>query len=208
MYVDKEQKEFLESLRYYERAALIDPSSGNAQNQVRNGGRNYTWHLRRDRSYFIFSNNHSFLNIHPFIHLFFSLQLAVLATYSDAECVAVYHYCRSILSLNPFSGGFENLSLLFAKNAVSMRTLMAQHDKPKYNPLARGLGSTGKSKKASVPPLKHFLTQFVHLHGQLFTFTTHMHQSYADSVHSQSQSQSQRDSSNAGKENNTYVLIV
>jgi len=34
MYVDKEPKEFLESLRYYERAALIDPASGNAQNQV------------------------------------------------------------------------------------------------------------------------------------------------------------------------------
>eukprot|EP01032_Pedospumella_encystans_P027471 gene27471-31049_t len=95
MYAEKEQKEFLESLRYYERAALIDPTSGNTQNQ-----------------------------------------LAVLATYSDAECVAVYHYCRSILSLNPFSGGFENLSLLFAKNAINMRTLMAQ-EKPKYNPLAR-----------------------------------------------------------------------
>jgi len=117
----------------------------------------------------------------------------VLATYSDAECVAVYHYCRSILSLNPFSGGFENLSLLFAKNAINMRTLMAQ-DKPKYNPLARGLG---KGKKATVPPLKHFLTQFVHLHGQLFSFTSHMHQSYADSIVSQSQqsqSQSQRGS--------------
>lgn len=129
----------------------------------------------------------------PFCRILFVSQLAVLATYSDAECVAVYHYCRSILSLNPFSGGFENLSLLFAKNAIHMRTLMAQ-DKPKYNPLARGVGSTGKGKKTTVPPLKHFLTQFVHLHGQLFAFTTHMHQSYADSILSQSQSQSQRGS--------------
>lgn len=36
MYAEKEQKEFLESLRYYERAALIDPTSGNTQNQVCN----------------------------------------------------------------------------------------------------------------------------------------------------------------------------
>lgn len=34
MYGDKEPKEFLDSLRYYERAALIDPHSGNAHNQV------------------------------------------------------------------------------------------------------------------------------------------------------------------------------
>lgn len=29
-----EPKEFLESLRYYQRAALIDPQSGNPHNQV------------------------------------------------------------------------------------------------------------------------------------------------------------------------------
>ena len=34
MYSGKEPKEFLESLRYYERAALIDSHSGNAHNQV------------------------------------------------------------------------------------------------------------------------------------------------------------------------------
>ncbi len=122
----------------------------------------------------------------------------------------MYHYCRSILSLNPFSGGFENLSLLFAKNAINMRTLMAQ-DKPKYNPLARGLGSTGKGKKTTVPPLKHFLTHFVHLHGQLFTFTTHMHQSYADSIASQSQqSQSQRGnaSNSAGDEKRSLFSLL
>lgn len=35
MYSDKDSKEFLESQRYYERAALIQPHSGNAHNQVR-----------------------------------------------------------------------------------------------------------------------------------------------------------------------------
>lgn len=34
MYSDKDSKEFLESQRYYERAALIHPHSGNAHNQV------------------------------------------------------------------------------------------------------------------------------------------------------------------------------
>ena len=34
MYQDKEGKDFAEAQRYYERAALIDPGSGNAQNQV------------------------------------------------------------------------------------------------------------------------------------------------------------------------------
>ena len=34
MYSDRQPKNFAEALRYYERAALVLPSSGNAQNQV------------------------------------------------------------------------------------------------------------------------------------------------------------------------------
>lgn len=123
----------------------------------------------------------------------------MLATYSDAECVAVYHYCRSILSLNPFSGGFENLALLMAKNAAAMRTLK---NIPPIGATGRGLvhpgaNSSGKSggKKGGAAPLKHFLTRFVHCHGQLFAFASQMHQTYAHSVGSQSQSQSQFDGS-------------
>ena len=43
-------------------------------------------------------------------------QLAVLAGYSSAECVAVYYF-RSILAKIPFTGGFENLDILFNKVA-------------------------------------------------------------------------------------------
>lgn len=43
-------------------------------------------------------------------------QLAVLATYTDAECVSVYRYCRSLMIENPFQTAHENLTLLFDKN--------------------------------------------------------------------------------------------
>jgi hypothetical protein len=35
MYSDRAPKDFSEAMRHYERAALLEPSSGNAQNQVR-----------------------------------------------------------------------------------------------------------------------------------------------------------------------------
>ena len=44
-------------------------------------------------------------------------QLAVLAGYSSAECVAVFYYFRSILAKSPFTGGYENLDILFRKVA-------------------------------------------------------------------------------------------
>lgn len=43
-------------------------------------------------------------------------QLAVLATYTDAECVSVYRYCRSLMIASPFQTAHENLTLLFEKN--------------------------------------------------------------------------------------------
>ncbi|CAN0422107.1 unnamed protein product, partial [Hapterophycus canaliculatus] len=43
-------------------------------------------------------------------------QLAVLATYTDAECVSVYCYCRSLMIESPFQTAQENLTLLFEKN--------------------------------------------------------------------------------------------
>ena len=64
LYSDSETKDFSNAEKYYERAAIQEPSSGNAQNQM-----------------------------------------AVLATYSDSECTAVYRYCRSILVKQPFLGG-------------------------------------------------------------------------------------------------------
>ena len=41
-------------------------------------------------------------------------QLAVLATYKDAECVAVYHYCRSMMVAQPFAACADNLTILLA----------------------------------------------------------------------------------------------
>lgn len=109
------------------------------------------------------------------------MQMAVLATYSDAECVALYHYCRSILSSQPFAGGFENLALLFASNAEAYRKL------PSLAPSAAQAGvGGGKPRNSRKPvPLKPFLTRFVYLHGLLFSWTTIMHQSYAQLQDSQ-----------------------
>ncbi|CAN0400676.1 unnamed protein product, partial [Discosporangium mesarthrocarpum] len=45
-------------------------------------------------------------------------QLAILATYTDAECVAVYRYCRSLMIKHPFQTARENLNLLFEKNRL------------------------------------------------------------------------------------------
>jgi hypothetical protein len=47
-------------------------------------------------------------------------QLAVLATYTEAECVAVYRYCRALLCELPFPTAKENLTLLFEKNRQNM----------------------------------------------------------------------------------------
>lgn len=47
-------------------------------------------------------------------------QLAVLATYTEAECVAVYRYCRALLCEFPFPTAKENLALLFEKNKQNM----------------------------------------------------------------------------------------
>ncbi|CAM9960132.1 unnamed protein product, partial [Choristocarpus tenellus] len=45
-------------------------------------------------------------------------QLAVVATYTNAECVAVYRYCRSLMILHPFHTARENLMLLYEKNRL------------------------------------------------------------------------------------------
>jgi TPR repeat protein len=42
MYAERVPKDFSEALRYYERAALIEPASGNAQNQVTEGAQRFT----------------------------------------------------------------------------------------------------------------------------------------------------------------------
>lgn len=104
----------------------------------------------------------------------------MLATYNEAEFVAVYHHCRSILSELPFSGGLENLAQLIVKNSEIVR-----HLKPhsKY--------ATLKGKANVEMETQAFLLRFVHVHGKLFNLSTRAHQSYGHLIDSQSQSQSQ-----------------
>ena len=82
-------------------------------------------------------------------------QLAVLAGYEKNDCVAVYNYCRSVMTAQPFLGGYENLSLLFAKTARTTRA--GDSD---------GRANQDKSARARV-----FLIRFVQLHGVLFNWS-------------------------------------
>ena len=129
LYSEKEQKDFTESVRFYERAALIVPSSGMPQNQ-----------------------------------------LAMLATYNEAESTALYHYCRSIMADNAFTGGFENIARLFAVNKSSYEQLHQQVQRPNFSDL--------RSRKPDNTKFKYFLTSFVRLHGILFAWSIRMHLEY------------------------------
>lgn len=108
-------------------------------------------------------------------------QLAVLATYSDAEFVAIYHYCRSIMVEHPFTGGFENLMTMFSKNAVAYSALKKL--KVLFDPVLPV--SAGSSRKMDKPrrvdnsKLKSFLTKFIRLHGLLFDWSTQMHRHHS-----------------------------
>ncbi|KAG9405449.1 hypothetical protein AC1031_003344 [Aphanomyces cochlioides] len=87
-------------------------------------------------------------------------QLAVLATYIEAETIAVYRYCRSLLLPHPFATAEENLSLLFersrhrALSPTSSTSISAQ--------------SPPKEKSAF---LKAFLHRLTRLHGILYAPT-------------------------------------
>lgn len=89
--------------------------------------------------------------------------MAVLATYEDAEWVAVYHYARSIMSRQPFTGGVENLALLFKKNAQTYAKLRE-----------------AKADADQQLSLRMFLTNFVRIHGLLFWWSASMHREYAN----------------------------
>lgn len=43
-------------------------------------------------------------------------QLAVLSTYEDANCMAMYRYCRSLACAVPYGNAQRNLSILLSKN--------------------------------------------------------------------------------------------
>lgn len=90
-------------------------------------------------------------------------QLAVLATYVEAETVAVYRYCRSLLIAHPFATAEENLALLFERS----------RQRPLAAPLPVGvsLTSTSPSKEKS-SFLKSFLHRLTRMHGILFSLAS------------------------------------
>ena len=100
-------------------------------------------------------------------------QLAVLATYQDSECVAVYHYCRSLMVAQPFVTARENLKLLFDKNRQKVEKalqeqpafLMTAHQgNSSTNP--KGVWQLKAQQKSGL--LKSFLMRFVRMHGMMY----------------------------------------
>lgn len=88
-------------------------------------------------------------------------QLAVLATYVEAETVAVYRYCRSLLIAQPFATAEENLALLFERS----------RQRPLAGPSLIALTSATSSKDKSAF-LKSFLHRLTRMHGILFSIAT------------------------------------
>ncbi|RAW28545.1 hypothetical protein PC110_g15093 [Phytophthora cactorum] len=87
-------------------------------------------------------------------------QLAVLATYVEAETVAVYRYCRSLLTSQPFTTAEENLALLFERS--------------RQRPLAAPITFTSSSppSKEKSAFLKSYLHRLTRMHGILFALSS------------------------------------
>jgi len=110
-------------------------------------------------------------------------QLAVLATYQDDSCEAIYRYFRSLAVKKPFVSARENLILLFEKNR---QKYLAQQQKHEAETRSGGRGSSRRGRGGrsgsqsssqqphlSMPEIKQrFITAFVRLHGILFTKTS------------------------------------
>ncbi|CAN1170430.1 Nonsense-mediated mRNA decay factor SMG7 [Linum perenne] len=120
-------------------------------------------------------------------------QLAILASYSGDELVAVYRYFRSLAVDNPFMTARDNLIVAFEKNRQSYSQLVgdvkasaAKESGVRGNGRGRGkgeskgatknliLGADGTKEKAvDVKDIrKSFCIRFVRLNGILFTRTS------------------------------------
>lgn len=111
-------------------------------------------------------------------------QLAVLSTYNEIECMAMYHYCRSLLCEQPFAGGIENLALLVEKNARIFEQLNDNVKQLFFLSLNSAANPHERRKKEVDVKMKIFFVNFVRLHGILFTWTKKMKEcvtSYFDS---------------------------
>lgn len=168
LYSDNREKDYGEAERYYERAAFMFPSSGNPQNQVK---------ITSSSQKPLQTSFLKVVNLRCFritSIMMCALQLAVLATYMEAECVAVYHYCRSILIRQPFAAGYDNLHLLFEKNSRAYAQLRSGGHVQMVSMMASvGGGAAGaeKAKRVAAAKVRIFLIQFVRLHGILFNWT-------------------------------------
>lgn len=87
-------------------------------------------------------------------------QLAILSTYSNDELVAVYRYFRSLAAEVPFPTAKDNLVIAFEKNRQS------------YTQLIETKKSVGDGEVSKTEKYKEFCTQYVRLHGILFTRTS------------------------------------
>ncbi|KAD5960410.1 hypothetical protein R6Q59_013535 [Mikania micrantha] len=114
-------------------------------------------------------------------------QLAILATYSGDELMAVYRYFRSLAAEHPFSTARDNLIVAFEKNRQSYAQLHVDSNDPfkespaqikgrgrgKADPLDRlkePINDTDVDKATTVRQmLKAFRIRFVRLNGVLFT---------------------------------------
>jgi hypothetical protein len=106
----------------------------------------------------------------------------MLATYNEAESTALYHYCRGIMTQNPFIGGFENLARLFALNRNSYDSLKMQLQRENSSFTVSAASNQNKAKKIENLKFKFFLTSFVRLHSYFFAWTIRMHLDYLKTV--------------------------
>lgn len=87
-------------------------------------------------------------------------QLAILSTYSSDELVAVYRYFRSLAAEIPFPTAKDNLAIAFEKNRQI------------YTQLVETTKTLGDREVTIKEKYKEFCSQFVRLHGILFTRTS------------------------------------
>lgn len=99
-------------------------------------------------------------------------QLAVLATYSEAELPAVYYYYRSLAVAHPFQVARENLLLLFEQNRGSYEQLAGSGWQPsgaagagRGRGKSRGLAQQQKPRVPIAALLPKLTTRFVRVHG-------------------------------------------
>lgn len=106
---DSKTRDYAAASSYYLQAASLWPSSGNPHHQVLLSNS-----ALRDLIYTHFPL-HPFLLGLVYFTIFFFFQLAILASYSGDELVAVYRYFRSLAVDSPFSTARDNLIVAFEK---------------------------------------------------------------------------------------------